>query len=230
MLRSKDSRTKEHTTRTTLVFLAFLAVVFAVVIGVLPYMNLSLQATKAVGTSTAPVNPAAHYQSGIRAYMAGNYKAAIDEFTQAIDQKYVPLERADLGRGQAYYSYGVDTHDEAMLDKAISDFEAAHDLNPQYLEVFSALGWAYYQKASFYKKEEQAPYLEQASDIFRQGLELNKKLGQTDIQIFDGLGWTDYSLGQYQDAVDYFKEALNYNPDLEDAQEGLNLAEAGLQK
>jgi tetratricopeptide (TPR) repeat protein len=162
--------------------------------------------------------------------MAGNYKAAIEDFTRAIDAQYEPLESAEYERGLAYYSYSIATQDEASVDNSIADFQAALDLDPNYLEVYPALGWAYYQKASFYEQDEQSPYFQQAFEIFQKGLELNKKLGQTDAQIYDGLGWTYYKLGDDQNAIANFKLALNFSPELEDAQEGLNAATADLQK
>jgi tetratricopeptide (TPR) repeat protein len=221
MAESYNGKNNKNPTLITLAVLGLLAVLLVVVIGVLPYGNRP---------SPAPLDPNRQYQFGVADYLTGNYKAAIEDFTRAIDAQYVPLERAEFERGAAYYSYSIATQDEASLDNSIADFQAALDLDPNYVQVYPALGWAYYQKASFYKQDDQSPYFQQAFDVFQKGLELNKKLGHTDAQIYDGLGWTYYQLGDDQDAIANFKLALNLSPELEDAQEGLNAARADLQK
>jgi len=221
MAQPNNGKNNENPTLITLAVLGLLAVLLVVVIGVLPYRSQP---------TPAPLDPNRQFQFGTTDYLTGNYKAAIEDFTRAIDAQYAPLEKAEYERGVAYYSYSLATQDEASVDNSIADFQAALDLDPNYLEVYPALGWAYYQKASFYKQDKQSPYFQQAFGIFQKGLELNKKLGQTDAQIYDGLGWTYYKLGDDQDAIANFKLALNFSPELEDAQEGLNAATANLQK
>lgn len=230
MAQSNNGKTRENPTLVTLAFMGLLVVIVVVVIGILPYRNQPAPETNGTDGSTPAQDPNRQFQSGITDYLTGNYKAAIEDFTRAIDGHYTPLEQAQYRRGLAYYSYSMATQDETSVDNSIADLQAALDLDPNYLGVYPALGWAYYQKASFYKEAEQTPYFQQAFDIFQKGLELNKKLGQTDSQIYDGLGWTYYKLGNDQAAIDNFKLALNFNPDMEDAQEGLNAAKADLQK
>jgi tetratricopeptide (TPR) repeat protein len=230
MAKSNDGKTKANRALVTLAFLGVMVIIFVVAIGILPYKNQPSPETNGTDSSTPALDPNRQYQFGVTDYLTGNYKAAIEDFTTAIDGHYTPLARAEYGRGLAYYYYSIDTQDEVSLDNSIADFRAALELDPNYTEVYPALGWAYYQRASFYKEEEQTPYFQQAFDVFQKGLELNKKLGQTDSQIYDGLGWTYYKLGNDQDAIDNFKLALQFNPDMEDAQEGLNAAKADLQK
>lgn len=230
MAQSNDRKTKANPALVTLAFLGVMAVIFVIVLGILPYRNQPSPGMNKAGSSTPSLDPNRQFQFGITDYLTGNYEAAIEDFTRAIDGQYMPLEQAIYRRGLAYYSYSIATQDEASVDSSIADLQAALDLDSSYLEVYPALGWSYYQKASFYKEEEQSPYFQRAFYIFQKGLELNKKLGQTDAQIYDGLGWTYYRLGNDQAAIDNFKLALNFNPEMEDAQEGLNAAKADLQK
>lgn len=227
MALSKQDAPQQNPTFVMLSFLVVMVVVFVVVLGILPYRN---QTPLLAGTPTPTPEPNAQYQFGITDYLTGNYEAAIEDFTRAIDAQYTPLESAQYRRGLAYYSYSVANQDESAADHAIADLLAALELDPNVQEVYPALGWAYYQKATFYTDETQISYFQQAFDIFQQGLELNKKFGKTDPQIYDGLGWTYYRLGHPEEAIEHFKLALNFNPDLLDAQEGLNAAKAELGK
>lgn len=221
-------KSQRNSTLVTLAFLIVMGIVFVVVIGILPYQNQSPLTPN--GTPTPTLDPNQQFQFGITAFFTGDYSAAIENFTQAIEAQYSPLEDVKYRRALAYYSYSIQKQDEISADNAITDLKEALELDPNYLEAYRALGWAYYQKASFYQAEDQTPYFQQALETFQKGLELNKKFGQTDSQIYNGLGWVNYQLGNYQEAIDHFKLALNYNPDLIDAQRGLNLAKAELEK
>lgn len=225
MSQSNDKIPQQNPSVVTLSFLAVMAVLFIVVIGILPYRASN---TTLSGTPTPTPDPDRQYQFGVTDFLTGNNPAALEDFTRAIDAQYSPMEDALYQRGLVYYTISVQNEDALAADNSIADLEAAMALDANYFKVYPALGWSYFQKASFLTGDEQTATYQKALDIFQQGAALYKKNGKTDAQIFDGLGWTHYKLGNLQEAIDFFKQALNYNPELEDAQIGLNAAKADL--
>lgn len=227
MSQSNNNTPHQNPSLVTLSFLTVMAVLFIVVIGILPYRTSD---RILAGTPTPTPDPNRQYQFGVTDYLTGNYPAALEDFTRAIDAQYSPMEEALYQRGLVYYTLSVQNEDVSAVDNSIADLEAAMALNANYFKIYPALGWSYYQKASFLTGDEQTTYYQKALDIFQQGAALYKKNGKTDAQIFDGLGWTNYKLGNLEVAIEFFKQAINFNPGLEDAQIGLNAAKADLEK
>src|SRR5262245_57627123 len=111
MAQSKDHKTRENPTLVTVVFLGALVIIFMVVLGILPYRTQTSSATEGTDGSTPTLDANRQYGFGITDYMAGDYKAAIEDFTRAIDAHYTPLARARYERGMAYYSYSTASQD-----------------------------------------------------------------------------------------------------------------------
>ncbi|MCB9136013.1 MAG: tetratricopeptide repeat protein [Anaerolineales bacterium] len=227
MTQSNDNFSRQNPLFVTISFLVVMAVLFIVVIGILPYRTSNATLS---GTPTVTPDPYRQYQFGVTDYLTGNYPAALEDFTRSIDAQYSPMEEALYQRGLVYYTISVQNEDESAADNSIADLEAAIALAPNYFKVYPALGWSNFQKASFATGDEQTAYYQKALDIFQQGAALYKKNGKTDAQIFDGLGWTNYKLGNLEVAIEFFMQAINFNPGLEDAQIGLNAAKADLGK
>ncbi|MBU1706261.1 tetratricopeptide repeat protein [Patescibacteria group bacterium] len=92
------------------------------------------------------------YNQGTIASSKGQYERAIELFTQALDQdpEFVP---AYMNRGNAYNKLSAPIADTRLsgeqLDKAISDYSKATQIDPTNGQAFYYRAWAKYIKGSY---------------------------------------------------------------------------------
>lgn len=105
------------------------------------------------------------------------------------------------GKGGYYATFGD-------YDNAISWYQKALQLDPDYPYAHDGLGWAYYDKANY----------TDAKTEFQKATQLN----DSNPDAHDGLGYVSLYNGQYQDAINQFNRSLTINTHDSTAYEGLS--------
>jgi tetratricopeptide (TPR) repeat protein len=121
-----------------------------------------------------------YYKIGNARYTLGDYKGAIDDYTQAINLNPAS-DNAYNKRGNAYYIL------EQYYD-AINDYTKAINLNPASDNAYNNRGNAYYQLERYYD----------AIDDYTQSINLNPASDS----VYDNRGNAYYKLERYYDAID----------------------------
>jgi tetratricopeptide (TPR) repeat protein len=89
----------------------------------------------------ADTDAGGHHDRGIKLYMKGNVRGAIDEFTRAIE--------IDPRFDRAYTNRGIMWMETGDYDKAITDINRAIEINPQQFAAFNSRGNALRFKGEF---------------------------------------------------------------------------------
>jgi tetratricopeptide (TPR) repeat protein len=152
----------------------------------------------------APERSYLHLSLGHAFRALKQYDEAIRAFQQAADLN--PQDaRAEGGMGMAYYAmeeYG----------SAQSHLERALEVDPNYATGWGQLGWVFYVQKDYEKAQ---PYFEKA-------VGLEKEPGRN-AAYRHALGWIYLNTKQHAKAKQEFTRALEENPDLQGAKEGLQV-------
>ena len=134
------------------------------------------------------------------------YPEAIAAFNRAVELN--PQDaRAEGGLGLVYYTL-------EEYDSARSHLERSIEVDPGYASGWGQLGWVYYvQRPAAYDKAQ--PYFEKAIELEKDPIR--------NAAYRHALGWIHVSMKRYDAARQEFKKALELNPDLQGAKEGLEL-------
>jgi tetratricopeptide (TPR) repeat protein len=133
--------------------------------------------------------------------------AAIQAYQQASDL-YPDDARAEGGMGAAYYAM-------EEYDSARAHLERSLEIDPSYATGWGQLGWVFYVQKAYDK----------AQPDFEKAVDLEKDPGRN-AEYRHALGWIYLNAKQYAQAKDQFTRALQENPDLEGAKEGLQVIAA----
>jgi tetratricopeptide (TPR) repeat protein len=132
------------------------------------------------------------FESGIKLARVGDFENALPHFQTSIDKN---LSRQKLA--QIHYNIGVCFYQLKQLDKAVTEFEQAVKLNPNYEKAFYALGMA----------EADLQHWSGAEKAFRQVLKLSK--GRHGEAWFD-LAFVYVGQKKYDEAFASFQKAINF--------------------
>lgn len=140
------------------------------------------------------------YKQGLEAYQRGNYKAAVEKLTQAIEIN-PKNARAYNTRGDAFYRLGE-------YDKAQADSSQAIRLNPHDANAYYDRGFIFYKLRKY--KEAIADY--------NKAIELDEK----NANIYFGRGLARYKLKDKQGedkqgAIDDLSQAISLKPEYSEA-------------
>ena len=149
--------------------------------------------------SLDPKNPDALHLSGIISHQQGNHHEAIKRIQRAIDL---------APQSTFYNSLGESLRALQQSDKAIAAYRCAIDMSPRYAAAHHNLGLAL---AS-------AGHLNNTNASLRRALHLEPG----DAQTLNQLGQISRRLQRPQEARDFFRKALDANPD--DVEARANLA------
>lgn len=135
-----------------------------------------------------PKTSAFYYDRGRFEYWAERYKDAVTSFTKGIELK--PTENKYLFRGNCYMEL-------EKFELALSDFNSAIEIDPEFAR-------AYYRRGILYKRLEQ---FAKAEKDFKKAIKLCPKYDDAMIE----LGYVRIILGK-DDAMKYFNKAVKTNP------------------
>lgn len=91
------------------------------------------------------------------------------------------------------------------LDKAISHFQQAVDDDSDHAPAYAALGEAFWRK---YQETEDVVYVEQAKNALAKAMKINSDL----VQVVSTLGLINRGTGDYDEAIENFKEVITREP------------------
>jgi tetratricopeptide (TPR) repeat protein len=132
-----------------------------------------------------------HYARGYSLYLAGEYRAAIDEFSEAIAQNS-NLLAAYNDRGMAYYNM-------RNLDRAIDDFDQAVNINPGSPFAYNNRGNAYLVKRDYGN----------AIQDYSRAIQLYPAL----VYPYSGRGQAHFRLKSYDKAIEDVSKAIAMSPE-----------------
>jgi tetratricopeptide (TPR) repeat protein len=132
------------------------------------------------------------------------FDAAIQTYQQAADL-FPGDARAEGGMGTAYYAL-------EEYDSAQSHLERSVEVDPNYATGWGQLGWVFYVQKEYDK----------AQPDFEKAVALEKDPSRN-AEYRHALGWIYVNAKQYAQAKEQFTRALEENPDLAGAKEGLQV-------
>jgi eukaryotic-like serine/threonine-protein kinase len=150
-----------------------------------------------------------HAGLGWNLYYLSDYQGALNEFDQAI--KLAPEDVDALIGKSNVFQY----RPEPDYDQAIAALEQAAQVQPKSTVIYSALGWAYRNKAIAleYGSDTQKSVYGEAEQRFRDALDRNPKY----YDALTGLGWA------LQEQADIFKDVARYDEAITTLQKSLEI-------
>lgn len=136
------------------------------------------------------------------------FRGETDAATTALDQALLLDARDPV----VFDSMGLVAMDEGDLEAAAARFKQAVDVDPRFAPGYGHLGWVYF------RRREWAP----AADEFRRAIDE----GATSVEYLYELGLSLVYEGDCAAGVPWLQKALEKEPDLEAASQGLELCEA----
>lgn len=130
------------------------------------------------------------FDLGISSANSGDFQTALQHFQKSLD-KSISVKKS----AQIHYNLGVCFYQLKQTNAAITEFEQAAQLFPQYAKAFYALGMAHTDLRNF----------NEAEDAFRQSLKLSNN-GET---WFD-LALVLFELKKYDDSAQSFENAIKF--------------------
>jgi tetratricopeptide (TPR) repeat protein len=132
----------------------------------------------------------------------GNLQRAHDHYDEAIvsyTRAMAASKKPENDNWPLYYFRGIAYERSKDWPKAEADFKHALELFPDQPLVLNYLGYSWVDKGM---------NLDQAFPMLRRAVELRP----TDGYIVDSLGWAEYKLGHYQEAVSDLEKAIGLKP------------------
>ena len=143
----------------------------------------------------SPIEFVIYYHRGNAYSEKGNFDAAIQDFTTAIE--------LDPENDDVYYNRGNAYSEKGNFDAAIQDFTTAIELNPENDDVYYNRGNAYSEKGNF----------DAAIQDFTTAIELNPKFANA----YSNRGASNYKKGEFDAAIPDFTTAIELDPKFADA-------------
>jgi tetratricopeptide (TPR) repeat protein len=135
------------------------------------------------------------------------YDEALGAFGHAVELSPTDA-RAEGGRGMVY-------HAREEYEHAIDRFQRAIELDPTYATAYAQLAWVHYGRREY----------DRAEPLFLRAIELDHDRGRL-AQYRHALGWIYLNARRPTEARDQFTRALELNPNLQGARDGLALLQA----
>ena len=171
-----------------------------------------------------PENPNLYFQRGNTYRLQSNYSAAIEDYTESIQLNGISVD--------VFNNRGITYMDSGQYDLAQQDFQKAITLNPQYLLALINSSLIYIQTNEPQKATDQLNTVLKNSSDYPQVYDYRAQayflLKDFDLAILDWkkfaevqgenpitLNWIGrcfIAKMQYQDAIDYFDEAIRLDP------------------
>ena len=132
----------------------------------------------------------------------GNLQRAHDHYDEAIvtyTRALAASKKPETANWPLYYFRGIAYERSKQWPKAEADFKHALQLFPDQPLVLNYLGYSWVDKGM---------HLDQAFPMLRRAVELRP----TDGYIVDSLGWAEYKLGHYKEAVTDLEKAIDLKP------------------
>jgi tetratricopeptide (TPR) repeat protein len=142
-----------------------------------------------------PKDPEAWSALGSLQRSAKKFEDAAKSYDKAIDLVGTP----DRAYWTLFYFRGICFERSKQWPKAEADFKTALELYPEQPLVLNYLGYSWV---------DQGMNLDEAFKMLRRAVELKP----TDGYVVDSLGWADYKLGHYAEAVDELEKAVELKP------------------
>ncbi|MGK7875539.1 MAG: tetratricopeptide repeat protein [Xenococcaceae cyanobacterium] len=140
-----------------------------------------------------PINPndaKAYFNRGIARRKLGEYRVAIEDYTQAI--------RINPNYAKAYNNRGIARRKLGEYQAAIEDYTQAIRINPNYAKAYNNRGIARRKLGEY----------QAAIEDYTQAIRINPN----DAKAYYNRGLTRYDLGEYQAAIEDYNEAMSINP------------------
>ncbi len=137
---------------------------------------------------------------GYTYYLKGDNDEAIKQFDYVLEQ--------DKNYYDAHYNIGLVFLDEERYNDALIEFEKCVKIAPKDYKGFVQQGIAYRGLKEY--------------DKATKALEAANKLAPTNSDIIFQIGMVAEAQGKYQDAIDIYKDALQYDPLYKDALDALD--------
>jgi len=115
----------------------------------------------------------------------------------------VGTKLGDGFRAQQAYAEGLERYQAKNYTDAISHFERALSLQPDFDDAEGLLAWSYYRTGKY----------PEATRHFRQAITRQPKWEG----LYDGLGWSRFQVGRYHLALEAFRQALALDRSYRDA-------------
>jgi len=122
-----------------------------------------------------------------------------EEASKVYDSAIALLGEPQRGQWLVYFARGITHEREDRWDQAEADFRVALNLNPGQPQVLNYLGYSFVEKGI---------NLDEALEMIEQAVAANPDSGY----IVDSLGWVQFRLGQYSDAVGNLERATELEP------------------
>lgn len=149
-----------------------------------------------------------HVSLGHAYRVQSQYDEALAAFNRA--RELAPADaRAEGGRGMVFRA-----RDE--LDRASERFLRAIELDPTYATAYAQLAWIHYTRREY----------DRAEPLFVRAIEFDRDAGRV-AQYRHALGWIFVSSKRTAEAREQFTRALELNPGLQGAKDGLSLLQQG---
>ncbi|REF85994.1 Flp pilus assembly protein TadD [Methylovirgula ligni] len=132
----------------------------------------------------------------------GNLERAHDHYDEAITtytRALAASKKPEAANWPLYYFRGIAYERSKQWPKAEADFKHALQLFPDQPLVLNYLGYSWVDKGM---------HLDQAFPMLRRAVELRP----TDGYVVDSLGWAEYKLGHYKEAVTDLEKAIDLKP------------------
>nr|WP_216665517.1 tetratricopeptide repeat protein [Pseudoruegeria sp. HB172150] len=135
-------------------------------------------------TRLQPENPAIYVNLGDTLRGLERY----EEASKAYDSAVALFEEPATGQWLVYFARGITHEREGRWEQAENDFRKALELNPGQPQVLNYLGYSFV---------EMGENLDEALDMIEQAVAASPNSGY----IIDSLGWVQFQMGRYDDAV-----------------------------
>ena len=122
-----------------------------------------------------------------------------EEASKVYDSAIALLGEPQRGQWLVYFARGITHEREDRWDQAEADFRVALNLNPGQPQVLNYLGYSFVEKGI---------NLDEALEMIEEAVAANPDSGY----IVDSLGWVQFRLGQYSDAVGNLERATELEP------------------
>ncbi|MBF2064182.1 MAG: tetratricopeptide repeat protein [Calothrix sp. C42_A2020_038] len=111
---------------------------------------------------------------------------------------WILVKPKDINQAQLFYQKGVDKYEQENYKAAITNFNKAIDINPDYAQAYNRRGDAYYRLGEYQKSQADSS--------------MAIRLNPEDANSYYDRGFSLYSLGNYNGAIADYNQAIKLEP------------------